>query len=281
MIAICPNPFRDIRCALSLKIQALLNEHGFESCICPVFSDEENDVLPQQLDVRRLVDVAAMCSLIIVVGGDGTILHVARQIHSLSVPLLGVNLGSKGFMAALEPDEIEYVLEAAKGNYALSKRMKLDVSLVRDGEVICCDQALNDVVMHGYGDCIKITAFCGGNRITAYSGDGIILSTPTGSTGYSMSAGGPIVEPNAENIILSPICAHMIGSRSFVLTPDSQIEVEMDKQAGRKAYLSVDGYSIMDLAEGDRLIVNRSSSCTWMVDLGLRNFYEIAFEKLR
>lgn len=281
MIAICPNPFRDIGCALSLNVQALLHGQGFETCICPIFSTDEDGVVPPQIHTRRLVDVAAACTLIVVVGGDGTILHVARQIHSLNVPLLGVNLGSKGFMAALEPEEISYVLEAAKGNYTLSKRMKLDVSLMRGGEVLCRDQALNDVVMHGYGDCIKISASCNGNRITAFSGDGIILSTPTGSTGYSMSAGGPIVEPNAESIIISPICAHMMSSRSFVLSPGSLIEVDMDKQHGRKAYLSVDGNSVMDLAGGDRLLVRRSDSFTWMADLGLRNFYEIAFEKLR
>ena len=281
MIAICPNPFRDSGCALSLSIQSLLEEQGFETCICPVFSTEADGVVPTDIQTEKIEEVAAKCLLIVVVGGDGTILQIARQTHSITVPLLGVNLGTKGFMAALEPDEISYVLEAAKGNYTLSKRMKLDVTLLRGGEVICRDQALNDVVMHGYGDCIKITASCNGNRITAFSGDGIILSTPTGSTGYSMSAGGPIVEPNSESIIISPICAHMMSSRSFVLGPESQIEVDMDKQHGRRAYLSVDGNSVMDLAGGDRLLVRRSDSFTWMADLGLRNFYDIAFEKLR
>ena len=281
MIAICPNPFRDLNCALALEIQTLLTSNNFESCICPVFNTPEDGAVPSSIETRQIADVAPKCTLIVVVGGDGTILHVARQIHAIPVPLLGVNLGSKGFMAALEPDELSYVLKAAKGEYTLSKRMKLDVSLVRGGEVICRDQALNDVVMHGYGDCIKITASCNNNRITAFSGDGIILSTPTGSTGYSMSAGGPIVEPNAENIIISPICAHMMSSRSFVLSPESLIEVDMDKQHGRRAYLSVDGNWVMDLAGGDRLLVRRSDSYTWMADLGLRNFYELAFEKLR
>ena len=281
MIAICPNPFRDIGCALSLQIQKMLEDAGFETCICPVFSSGENGAVPPQIAVRDIHEVIGACSLIVVVGGDGTILHVARQIHPHKVPLLGVNLGSKGFMACLEPEEISYVLQAARGGYTPSKRMKLEVSLVRGDKVICRDHALNDVVMHGYGDCIKITASCNNNRITAFSGDGIILSTPTGSTGYSMSAGGPIVEPNAENIIISPICAHMMSSRSFVLGPDSLIEVDMEKQHGRKAYLSVDGNSVMDLAGGDRILVRRSDSVTVMADLGLRNFYEIAFEKLR
>lgn len=281
MIAVCPNPFRDADCALSRRIAALLNEEGFETCICPIFAEEGDEVLPRDLEVGRIEEAAPQCSLIVVVGGDGTILHAARKIHSLNVPLLGINLGSKGFMAALEPEEFAYVLQAARGEYRLSRRMKLDVSLIRAGKVICRDQALNDVVMHGYGDCIRITALCNGNRITAFSGDGIILATPTGSTGYSMSAGGPIVEPDAENIIVSPICAHMMSARSFVLGPDSEITVEMEKLHDRRAYLSVDGNSVMDLAGGDRVLVRRADGCTLMADLGLRNFYEIAFEKLR
>ena len=281
MIAVCPNPFRDKDCKLGRQVAALLNGHGYETCFCPIFADEGDAVLPKDLQFSVLTELAGECSLIIVIGGDGTILHAARQIHPHSVPMLGINLGSKGFMANLEPEEYAYVLRAAEGDYRLSRRMKLDVSLWRGGVEICRDQALNDVVMHGYGDCIKITALCNGKRITAFSGDGIILSTPTGSTGYSMSAGGPIVEPNAENIIISPICAHMMSSRSFVLSPDNVITVEMEKQHDRRAYLSVDGYSVTDLSGGDRLVVRRSECYTYMADLGLRNFYDIAFEKLR
>lgn len=281
MIAICPNPFRDKGCELSRRVAALLNEHGYATCFCPIFADEGDAALPQDLCFGQLSECAGACSLIIVIGGDGTILHAARQIHPHAVPVLGINLGSKGFMANLEPEEYGYVLQAARGEYKISRRMKLDVSLFRAGTEICRDRALNDVVMHGYGDCIKITALCNGKRITAFSGDGIILSTPTGSTGYSMSAGGPIVEPNAENIIISPICAHMIGSRSFVVSPDNVITVEMEKQHDRRAYLSVDGYSVTDLCGGDKLVVRRSESYTHMADLGLRNFYDIAFEKLR
>ncbi len=281
MIAICPNPFRDKGCELSRRVAALLNENGFETCYCPIFAEDGDAILPPEFPVRRLSEAAAQCSLVVVIGGDGTILHAARQVHPLEVTMLGINLGSKGFLANLEPEEYEYVLKAARGEYRLSRRMKLDVSLWRGGREICRDQALNDVVMHGYGDCIKITAFCNGNRITAFSGDGIILSTPTGSTGYSMSAGGPIVEPNAEAILLSPICAHMMSSRSFVLRADNVITIEMEKQHDRRAYLSVDGTSVTDLSGGDRLVVTRSESSTHMADLGLRNFYDIAFDKLR
>ena len=280
MIAICPNPFRDKDCELSRRVASLLNEHGFETCYCPIFADDGDKILPEDISFTPIADIASSCSLIVVIGGDGTILHAARDIHPQAVPLLGINLGTKGFMANLEPEEYEYVLKAARGEYDLSRRMKLDVSLYREGVEICRDQALNDIVMHGYGDCIKVAALCNGNRITSFSGDGIILSTPTGSTGYSMSAGGPIVEPNAENIIISPICAHMMSSRSFVLGPDNTITVEMEKQHDRRAYLSVDGTSVADLVNGDEIRVMRSRHVTLMADMGLKTFYEMAFEKL-
>ena len=281
MIAICPNPYRDSGCELSLKIEALLKSEGYETCLCPIFAEEGNEILPDTCSYRKLEEVAGACSLIVVVGGDGTILSAARQVHEYAVPLLGINLGSKGFMAILEPEDYACVVQAARGEYTLSKRMKLDVTLLRAGVPICQDSALNDVVLHGYGDCIKITARCNGKRITGFSGDGVILSTPTGSTGYSMSAGGPIVEPNSESIILSPICAHMMSARSFVLGPDSVITIEMEKLHTRRAYLAVDGNNLLDLASGDTIVVRRSESCTWLADLGLRNFYELAYEKLR
>ena len=281
MIAICPNPFRDMELSITRQAIKPLEDAGFETVVCPVFADEEPEVIPSDIPTRKLEEAGPSCSMILVIGGDGTILSVARTLHDAAIPMLGVNLGTKGFMAYLEPEELDHIVSAARGECKISRRMLLYVELVRDGEVIHRDQALNDVVMHGYGDCIKITASCNGNRITAFSGDGIILSTPTGSTGYSMSAGGPIVEPNSESIIISPICAHMMSSRSFVLGPESLIEVDMDKQHGRRAYLSVDGNSVMDLAGGDRLLVRRSDSFTWMADMGLRNFYDIAFEKLR
>ena len=137
-----------------------------------------------------------------------------------------------------------------------------------------------DNVLHGYGDCIRLTAWCAGDRITSFSGDGIILSTPTGSTGYSMSAGGPIVEPEASAIIVSPICAHMMSARSYVLGASHDVTVLAEKLHGRRAYISVDGNSVMDLANGDLLRVRRSERCILMADMGLKSFFDLAFEKL-
>ena len=281
MIAICPNPYRDIDCRLSLKAIDIIIPLGKECCICPVFAKPGDEILPAGIEYRDIDDVVGQCELVVVIGGDGTILNVARHLGNVSVPILGVNLGTKGFMANIEPEDLEHLLEAAQGKFKISRRMMLDVSYLRDGELIYSDHALNDVVIHGCGDCININALCNGNHLTAFSGDGIIVSTPTGSTGYSMSAGGPIVEPEAENIIISPICAHMMSARSFVLGPNSVISIDAHKLHDRRANLSVDGNYVMDISNGDTILVKRSENYTIMADLGLRNFYEFSFEKLR
>ncbi len=280
MIAICPNPFRDTGLQLTLEIRRMLSAAGHDSVVCPVFADDEPDVIPSEIPMVKLEDAAGECSLIVVVGGDGTLLSVARTLHDYSVPILGVNLGTKGFMTTLEPEDIALIPEAAKGNMTVSRRMKLDIALTRGGETIYTDCALNDAVIHGYGDCIKLTAMCDGDTITAFSGDGIVLATPTGSTGYSMSAGGPIVEPDAENILITPICAHVMGARSFVLDPVRTISVKTEKLHGRRAYLSVDGNPVYDLANDDVVTVKRSARYTEMVNMGRKSFYDIAYEKL-
>ena len=280
MIAICPNPYRDLNCATARAAAALLAEAGFESVICPVYIGEDTDALPKDLPVYDLYEQAENCSLAVVIGGDGTILEAIRELRGVSLPILGVNLGTKGFMTALESDELPLILEAARGHYSPSRRMMIDAQLFRDGELIFSDSALNDAVIHGYGECVKITAWCDGRRMTGFTGDGVILSTPTGSTGYSMSAGGPIVEPDAENIILTPICAHVMGSRTFVLDPSRTINVKTELQHGRRAYLSIDGASGVDICSGDELVVKCSQHVTTMADMGRKSFYELAFQKL-
>ncbi|MGI5976544.1 MAG: NAD(+)/NADH kinase [Candidatus Limivicinus sp.] len=280
MIAVCPNPFRDIGLDVTRKTISILTDAGYDTAVCPVFSENNQEVLPGDLEYRLLDDVAASCTLIIVIGGDGTILHVARTADANNVPLLGVNLGTKGFMSVLETGDLPLILKAAKNEVTISRRMKLDAALIRDGKTIYTDCALNDAVVHGYGDCVKLTVWCNEERIKKFSGDGVIIASPTGSTGYSLSAGGPIVEPNAENIIVSPICAHAMGSRCFVLSPERTIKVKTEKLHGRRAYLSIDGSSVFDLENEDILIVKRSAQCTQMVDFGLKSFYDTTYEKL-
>lgn len=280
MIAICPNPFRDAGLELTQQAARLLNAAGFDTAICPVFAEDEPGVVPDNIETRELKEVAEQCMMILIIGGDGTMLAVVRELRDCPVPILGLNLGTKGFMTTLEPEDLPLLVKAAESEMSISRRMMLDIELRRDGELIYTDRALNDAVIHGYGDCVKITAMCDGNVISSFSGDGIVIATPTGSTGYSMSAGGPIIEPEAEDLIVTPICAHMMGARSFVLSPSRTIEVETVKLHHRKAYLSVDGNSVYDLANNDLLVVRRSAHYTRIIDLGLKSFYDTAYEKL-
>ena len=137
----------------------MLEEAGFETAVCPVFAEEEPDVIPADIQTVPLTQVADTCSLAIVIGGDGTILSVVRTLHGRSLPVLGINLGTKGFMTALEPADLPLIVKAAQGEYRISNRMMLYVSLWRNGKEIYTDHALKDVVLHGYGDCIRMTAW--------------------------------------------------------------------------------------------------------------------------
>ncbi len=280
MIAICPNPYRDAGLEYTKRAMGLLSKEGFDCVVCPVFAEEGEDILPRDLAYTPVEELGGDCSLLVVIGGDGTILSVVRSLRGRSIPVLGVNLGTKGFMTALESGDLDYILSAARGEYRISERMMLDVAIERGGEVIYTDLALNDAVIHGYGECINITAFCNDDRMIGYSGDGVIVATPTGSTGYSMSAGGPIVEPEAEAFILTPICAHSIGAKPFVVGSQKTISVTTEKLHTRRAYLSVDGYSVLDLCSGDRMIVRRSEHRTMMARVQDKSFFETAYEKL-
>ena len=143
------------------------------------------------------------------------------------------------------------------------------------------DTALNDAVISGIVQNIRLLAKGDGDRILSFSGDGVIVSSPTGSTAYSMAAGGPLVEPGAEAIVLTPVCAHMLAARSFVLGPERVVTIlPEDVSEGRRVVLSVDGRGLIDLADGDQVIVKRSKYKLLMADLGTRSFYETAFDKL-
>lgn len=270
MIAVCPNPYRDINLELTNRAVSLLNNAGFDTVICKIF-DESGE---------SLKDYADDISLAVVVGGDGTILKAADDLEGSDVPIIGVNLGTKGFMASVEPEEIEKVVDAAKGEFIPSVRMMLDVELKREGSMIYTGNCLNDAVVHGYGDTISISAFIGDSPIIKFSGDGIVLSTPTGSTGYSMSAGGPIAEPEARAIIISPICAHSLRARNYVVGPDRVVTVKTEKLFDRRAYLSVDGVQVADILSGDIVTVKESSHRITFASIGTKSFFETAFEKL-
>lgn len=279
LIVLCPNPFRDTNLKTTLFARDILMSSGFETAICPVFGREEQ-AIPSDVDIIDWETATAKAAMFIVIGGDGTILQAARCTDHVDKPMLGINLGTKGFMSVLEPEEIELIVPAANGEYHDSRRMMLVAEVYRNNECVFSDTGLNDVVIHGMGDCIKLTAWCDNDRVMSYSGDGIIVATPTGSTGYSMSAGGPIVEPEAKNFILSPICAHVMGAKNFVLGPNRIIRVKTEKLHDRRAFISVDGAKGIELMNNDILTVRQSERTLNLIHLGTKSFYDSTFDKL-
>ena len=274
-IVLAPNPYRDRGLALTNAAKAMLERDGFETVVSPAFVN-----VPSDSPMVALPRAAEGAGLIITFGGDGTMLHVARQVITLGIPMLGVNVGTKGFMAAVEPEELELVRRAAAGQFAPSVRMLLDVTLIRANGESYEDFAVNDAVVKGDVSCVDLTVSSDGKRIASFSGDGVIVSTPTGSTAYSMSAGGPIIEPEAEDIIVTPICAHSMSARSFVLSPEWTVTIAPVRRDNRRVFLSVDGSAAIDLDGGDEVRVQRSRNTLVFADLGGRSFYDTALGKL-
>ena len=205
-IVLAANLYRDSHFQKTRAVYDVLTNAGYPVLVSPVFVSAFDQMLPPEIPTLPLRKAAEGAALVIVLGGDGTILHVADAVRGKELPIIGVNLGGKGFLTGLEASEIPLIADVAAGKYRISRRMMLDVELVRGGSVIFSQCVLNDVVVHGGNvDCIGIIACGDGTPITHFSGDGIIVSTPTGSTAYSMSAGGPLVEPDNENIILTPV----------------------------------------------------------------------------
>lgn len=274
-IVLSPNPYRDRGLALTYEAKAMLERDGYTVVVSPAFV-----TLPEDSPLEPLSRAAQGAALIITIGGDGTMLHVARKVIGLGVPMLGVNAGTKGFMAEVEPDELHLLCRAAAGEYVRSRRMLLDVTLQHANGEVMTDYALNDAVVKGDVNCIDLTVSSDGKRIADFSGDGVIIATPTGSTAYSMSAGGPIVEPEAENIIVTPICAHSMSARSFVLAPERVVDITPRHRDNRRVFMSVDGSPAIELAPGDEVRVQRSHSALILADVGGRSFYNTALGKL-
>lgn len=280
-ILLCPNPGRDKDLELTREVYRLLVRNGHHPRVCPLFDRYGGYCeLPEEMQVCSLETELPRAKMILVFGGDGTILYTARIAATAGVPVLGINMGNKGFIAELERTDIELVLKAVSGQYTLESRMMLDVEVFRDGKAVFSDFALNDVVVGGIARVIDLQVCGDGKKITAFAGDGIVVATPTGSTAYSMAAGGPIVEPAAENIIITPICAHALVERSFVLAPDRRVSVEVGYLGKKSAYLSVDGEDSMDLLGGDILQIRKSRHVTQLVRVSERSFYEKVSEKL-
>ena len=282
-VIMTPNPYRDKDFATVRRASQILTEAGIEVRLCLPFEVDRSYDLPKDLKFSRLDRELHDAELIICFGGDGTILHMSKTATRAGIPILGVNIGTMGFMAELESTELEQLKRLATGEFTIDKRMMLDVTVFRDRDIIFHDICLNDVVITkgAVARIVHLAVECDGVEAMECGGDGVIVATPTGSTAYSLSAGGPIVEPAAHSILVTPICAHDVGSRGMVASDQRIITVRLTRNARRNAYLSVDGGKSVRLNMGDVTKIKKSNLETSLVRLKDRSFYDVVNQKFR
>jgi NAD+ kinase len=235
-------------------------------------------------DASPLATLVEKVELVVVLGGDGTLLAAARAIGDREVAILGVNLGTLGFLAETSSDELfETMEDVLAGRLVVSLRMRLEVSVLRDGRDLGRHLALNDAVIgkSALSRMIDLETRADGVAVTTYHADGLIVATPTGSSAYSLSAGGPLLLPQTEAIVLTPICPHTLTQRPLVLPKSCKVEIDIQNARGADVHLTVDGQVGLVLCEGDQVRVALAGSPTRLLVSPTRNRFEVMRTKLR
>jgi NAD+ kinase len=227
-------------------------------------------------------EIPSLVDLILVLGGDGTLISVARQVGDRQVPIVGVNLGQLGFLTEITREELPDMLDKLiAGDYKISERMMIDALIHRDGKVVGEYTVLNDAVINkgALARIIDLETYVDGRHLSTYKADGLIISTPTGSTGYSLAAGGPIIYPEINSLLITPICPHMLTNRPIVIWSRSIIEIEV-KFLDDVVFFTADGQVGHKLLPGDRVEVRRSETRTHLVISPYREYFQILRTKL-
>ena len=282
-VVMTPNPYRDRYFKFANQAESVLREAGIETRICLAFDVDKTFELPEDVVLHDLTEELKDADLLICFGGDGTILHASKAATRAGVPILGVNIGTMGFMAELESSELKALSRLATGDYTVEERMMLHVRAEHEGQIVLEEDALNDAVITkgAVARIIQMAVSCDDVEMMSFGGDGLIICTPTGSTAYSMSAGGPIVEPTAQNIIITPICAHDMRTKTVVTSAQRVITVEIGRIGRKNAFLSVDGGRALRLNTGDKVTVTRAADTTKLVHLSEKSFFEIVKNKFK
>ena len=275
-IAVIPNLDKRDAAEYTARIVALLRQNGAEVLMHASLAERYKGAVP----CASHEDMAARCDIVIAVGGDGTIIHTAKHASRAEKPILGVNLGRLGFLAGVERDELYLLRRLFSGGYTVRRRMMLEITVNGDeGKHTYC--ALNDAVVSGAQS--KIFDFglsVDGSEMYRFRADGLIFATPTGSTAYSLSAGGPVLDPEMDGIVFTPICPHSLFNRSTVFSADKRLTVSADSEYRGGVYLTVDGDDPIRIARSDTISVRRSARCTSLIKMDDRNFYDIVNRKI-
>jgi len=254
---------------------------------CQIWVDREiHPFVQEQADITVLASVTALaeqCELVIVVGGDGSMLGAARSLCKTGIPVLGVNRGGLGFLTDVSSDEIEgRVGEVLDGNFTREERFLLDASHSRDGKIMAVADAMNEIVVHR-GASLRMMEFSlwiDGQFVYSQRSDGLIVSTPTGSTAYALSGGGPILHPALDAIALVPMFPHTLSSRPIVVTADSKIRIVMGDHRGGWPELSCDGQNHLALQAGDVIEIAKKTETLSLIHPASHSYYETCRSKL-
>lgn len=274
-IAVVTNPEKDDKFIYTRLICSRLKEFGADVLIpSDVWTDAPSTVKTVSKEkIYKSADVIAA------LGGDGTILHAAKEAAMAGVPVLGINIGRLGFMAGIEVDELDGLKKLTDGDFSIDERMILKIAFKnRPG---LSYYALNDAVISKgtLSRIIDISISCNERQVGEYRADGVIVSTPTGSTAYSLSAGGPVIDPVIESIAVTPICPHSLFSRTVLFAPKTVIGIEVKKLSDREAYLTIDGQDSLKLAGNEKVIISKARKKAKLIRLKDISFYEVLYNK--
>lgn len=280
---IATNFIKDDNLGFTKKIEEYIHEKGGVSRRIIGSTDGQ---ISGAADYRLELDEAFDC--VIALGGDGTILKMNRDLRQYHLPIVGVNLGTMGFLTEIEPEQVFPVIDRLfAGDYELEERMNITGTVYKAGNdrAVLTDEALNDIVVtrSGFSRVIGLKVSVNQRVMDVYEADGIIVSTPTGSTGYNLSAGGPIVTPEAQLMVVTPISPHSLTSKSIVFSSEDEVTIEvvkMRKAQKEEAVVSFDGQPGLQLSAGDRVVISRADTVTRMVKLFDVSFYEVLREKI-
>lgn len=277
-ISIFPNFNNDGVLQTCEEICKELDKLGVEYSVAKCNESDETGTLPLFYDIDELIE---NCDIVIVVGGDGTTLNVAKAASVHNKLTLGINAGRLGFMSGLERDELSLLDRLVSGDYEVEERMMINARLVSENGTQDFN-CLNDAVITR-GDLarlIDVTVKSDGRVITKNRADGMIIATPTGSTAYSMAAGGPVVSPDNSCFVVTPICPHSLVNRSIVFSSDKELEITVENDKNNTSYLSIDGEKSVAVTKNSKIIISKSKYVAKLIKIKPDNFYEILNKKL-
>lgn len=277
-VAVYPNLTRENGFEVSAKVIEELFKLRIRIMMPVEFIKEFKDYSVEFYDDT---DSVAECDLLIAIGGDGTIIHAAHYVSEYDKPVLGINAGTLGFMAGVEKEELGLLRNLISGEYEIENRMMISAKLYEGDELIYERNCLNDAVISRGGN-MRLCDFeiSGGNNSTlTYRADGIIVATPTGSTAYSLSAGGPVVDTMIESIVLTPICPHSLFARSLIFNAGSELTLRVKSSEGEKAVFSCDGEAGIEIGENSHIVISKAEKSAKIIKIKADTFADILSKK--